>query len=588
MASFSLQTGHLKQTPVLQVLAAAQLSQVTGVLKLTNGPIEKSVLFCKGAVAGARSNQLSESLGRLLVAWGWVSKEAYLASLERMESGRERHGEILASMGALDPARIPEALQRQVWARLVDAASWTAGQYEFIPQEVSEPTIDIALVRIFQEGMFRRHGKEKIEATARQQRDAVPRRLNGVLEPFVYTAPELLGLLGRLDGRRSVAELGQKEANPRLYFTNLLVLMELGLVEMGAPIEEDPLAKAFRWARGLSPAALLGVAPNASPQEVQAAAGRLLDRFSAEKYQTSKYYALLVSLIENAANLLLHGANRVSVLPDARNGRLSPQAERAFQIGKDYLAKRQVALARQKFEEAVFCAPENDEMRAYLAWAQFLENPADETKKFDAVTALRAGVASEPNDADLQAYLGAALRLTGQYVEAEEALKRAIALQAGHAFALREMESLNLRRRQADAQKIAIDSIQFDAKIVLQRWIGAHSVILNFQQPEIRLGSGVSDDLVVSNQVLKQVVQSHCTVIARDPKHFVRRNGSGGVVLVNGQPIGVREEVWITHRDRVSLGDPALGPVLEFRVLDAIFLEKLKASRMAGDDFWRG
>jgi predicted component of type VI protein secretion system len=123
-----------------------------------------------------------------------------------------------------------------------------------------------------------------------------------------------------------------------------------------------------------------------------------------------------------------------------------------------------------------------------------------------------------------------------------------------------------------------------DSRIVLQRWIGGNSIISNYGRDEVRIGSGIKDDLAVSEAVMPQITPAHCTILRQGNVFVVRRNGSAGVVLVNGRVLQAREEVAVTAADRVVLGSTQAGAVLEFRVLDPAFLAKLRQSTKGKED----
>lgn len=587
MIPFSLEEGLLDETSAVRLFAAAQLSQVTGTFTFQRESVTKWIPFKRGKPVGARGSQIGESLGRLLVAWGWITQEAYLASLERMDTGKEKHGQILASMGALDQNRIPEALRKQTMVRLADAASWSAGRYRFGLGDVTG-TEEYALWTVMQEGLFKRHGRAGLEAQAAQLKGAVPRRLGGMFETFVLAYPEAMKLYDRIDGKKTIAELAKTEGQQLVFFTSMLLLKELALVEFGEAAVEDPIEKAFKRARQLSPADLLQITDTSTPEDIHAAMGRLLARFPADKAGESRFYQPLVSLIEEAANKLIHSTRAEEKTADG----VSPQAERSFQMGREFLAKKQLAAAAQKFEAAVFHAPQVPEMQGYLAWARFLESPADQERLRKAEQALEAAAAADPDDADLQAFLGSVFKLTGRLVEAEVALARALDLAADHPLAKRELESVRMRLgHKHDKSAVNVRAVHLDARIILQRWIGGNSIIHNFHKDEVRIGTGVKDDVAVSEAVLPQVTPAHCTVIREHEKFIVRRNGSAGIVFVNEKLLQPREELIVTAQDRITLGNPNDGAVLEFRVLDHPFVAKIlreAAKKNASEDIWVG
>ncbi len=584
MDTFSIASGSLAETSAIRLFAAAHMSQATGALVFEQDRATKTIEFYRGRIARARSNQLSESLGRLLVAWGTITRESYLASLERMDTGREKHGQILVEMAALDPAAIPEALRKQTWTRLVDAASWTAGTYRFDPVNTVPSSDHFSLWKIFQEAMLRRFGRDALTEAARNARASAPKRKTSMMEPVLTGFSDVLKLYNDLDGRKTVAMLAGRAENQLAYFADLLVLEELQLLEFTSAPETDIVEMAFKRARKLAPTDLFGLEKGADKAAIEGALKRLQAKFPPETHGGSRFYEPLMRTLEQAATTLLSHRSQ------SQGGNvLSPQAERSFQLGRDYLGRKQYEFAVQKFEEALFHTPDSQEVKGYLAWTRFMQRPLDEALRKQAAEALTAAAQENQEDADVHAYLGAVLKLLGRLVEAEDAFSRALEVAPEHGMARRELDSIRLRRRhQVQKRRIPVESIRFKAAIIIQRWVGDHSVVMNFDKSEIRVGSGPHDDLVVSAEVLPQVLAAHAAVLYKNHHHYVRRNGAGGLVTVNGNEVAVREEIVVTAHDHVVLGDAEKGPTLEFRVFDKAFLSHMEKSMLKTDDFWIG
>lgn len=224
-----LTEGHLEVTGPMKLIASAHVRRVTGTLKLRRQRCSKEIYFREGRLAGASSNQPSESLGTFMVCNGFITTEAYAQSLVLMDRSEEKHGQILVSMGAVTQAQLAEALRLQHLARLSDVASWTRGSYAFAPA-VPAFTEDFSVWLTFQTAVFQRLGRIRLleSARANQHKRVVTSR--SVLDPYLVHVPPLFTIIGYGDGRYTVAELARQQKNPMLGYVNLLILKELGVL----------------------------------------------------------------------------------------------------------------------------------------------------------------------------------------------------------------------------------------------------------------------------------------------------------------------------------------------------------------------
>ena len=581
MQIIDLQSGSLEKTPVLLVLATAYLSKVTGTFTFVHGLAEKKVFLRQGQLIGATSNQRTESLGRLLVAWGWISKEAYEISLEAMDKGLRRHGEILVDMGALKSEQVPLALKRQNRARLADIVTWQAGQYVFVPAEELAGD-EVSVWETFQDGIFLRYGASGLEANAKEHKEAIVRRVNGnYLESLIFGVPDVLRLMNKVNDTMTVMELARGEKNDRQFLINLLILEELGLVEISASTEEEVLRRELKRALGGSSAQLLGVQAGAPPDTVRAAREKLLARFPASRFGTLRHYTTYVQAVTAAEQKLLGGAKAAPAVESA----IRPLAERDFQRGKEFLRNGNLPQAAGCFKQAAASDPASTEYATFGAVINFLVAPDDAALRQTALDMLGKADTLGQLDADTLAYYGAILKLANRLDESQVALQRALALQSDHAFAARELESVSARLKTGAGAWSVINrrTIDFNAQLIIQRRIMGPTVIQCFYKNSISFGCDASDDLIVSAEIVPQVVKSHCSVFEKGGRIYVVRNGHGGVMLLNGDETNVRRECQITAEDFVMLGHPAIGPTVEFRVLDRSFLRNIQK-----DDQWTG
>lgn len=244
--------GHLEVTGPMKLIASAHVRRVTGTLKLRRQRCMKEIYFHEGRLAGAGSNQPSESLGTFMVCNGFITTEAYAQSLVLMDRSEHKHGQILVSMGAVTAAQLHEALRLQNLTRLSDAATWSRGTYAFTAGRPAADE-DFSVWLTFQSAVCKRLGRARLieSARANQTKRVVANR--SVLDPYLVHIPALFTVIGYGDGRYTVAELARQHPNPMLCYVNLLIMKELGVVRFeGAPAAAALQPRAARQAVGRS------------------------------------------------------------------------------------------------------------------------------------------------------------------------------------------------------------------------------------------------------------------------------------------------------------------------------------------------
>jgi hypothetical protein len=237
--------------------------------------------------------------------------------------------------------------------------------------------------------------------------------------------------------------------------------------------------------------------------------------------------------------------------------------------------------ARYRFEDFLQAYPEHGEAKAYLAWIDLNgdKHPSQDLIELSLLQ-MNQGLLSAPRNADLHTYRGMLLRLTNRYSEAIESFEKALQLEPRHQLARSEKKLTSLRLTSDDWPDIEVESVKVAAKIIIQRRIGRNVRVHSFPQDEVRIGSGLNDDIVVSDAVMPQIAKRHCTVLARDGHLFVRRNASRGRVWLNDTELEIRKDTRLGFEDCVRLGEATGGPAFEFRVFNLAFLHELESLQM--------
>ncbi len=110
-----------------------QISQTgeTGVFKVVDGKVEKSVNFHEGRAIFATSNDPDDRLGELFLRQGLVSLENFLKAGEVSVRTKKRLGTVLVEFGFIPPEGLLEGVTEQVKGILLSIFHCTGGMYSF-------------------------------------------------------------------------------------------------------------------------------------------------------------------------------------------------------------------------------------------------------------------------------------------------------------------------------------------------------------------------------------------------------------------------------------------------------------------------
>lgn len=149
--------GRLEEVRFPEVILQISKRKETGVLHIRRYQVEKDVFFQNGNVVFARSTDLDERLGEVLLRLGKVTCRQVDDSVKKISPG-QRLGTVLVQEGYLSAPDLYHGVIRQVEEILYDLFDWSEGEYEFragsLPtQEVI--TLNISTADIIVKGMSR-------------------------------------------------------------------------------------------------------------------------------------------------------------------------------------------------------------------------------------------------------------------------------------------------------------------------------------------------------------------------------------------------------------------------------------------------
>lgn len=138
------QTGTLEEFTAPELLAELFRRRQDGELVIEQGTRRKVIYLRGGVPIHVWSSHEQECLGRMLVGERAITQSDCDRSLALMEKSGRMQGAVLVEMGCLSTARLKQALQRQIRAKLVDLLAWGNGRY-LLRAPSTFPPVSVAL-----------------------------------------------------------------------------------------------------------------------------------------------------------------------------------------------------------------------------------------------------------------------------------------------------------------------------------------------------------------------------------------------------------------------------------------------------------
>lgn len=124
-------SGSLRINPLAEVIAETRQAGLDGSLRVSNGAHKSIIYFSDGAVVFAVSNSRAFRLYSVMLNWKQIDK-ATLAKCPNFADDRQLAAE-LQRTGKFSKERIDEFTVQQIEEILIDAMSWTDGEWTFSP-----------------------------------------------------------------------------------------------------------------------------------------------------------------------------------------------------------------------------------------------------------------------------------------------------------------------------------------------------------------------------------------------------------------------------------------------------------------------
>ena len=486
-AILSVRKGSLEDVSYPLLLLALAVREKSAILTLRRNQLQKEILFDQGAPVECRSNIVTETLGRFLVAAGKLTEEQEHSAFSQSTAEGVPLGEVLVQRQLLTPSELFRMLQQNLGRKLLEPFSWKSGSYE-ISYDVPpvESPLRVKVPQLLVTGIMKVETQETADEAVELARGKF---LSAAPNPHFDTDDfrptsdqrkvlEAARQAARFEEVQSSSGIDEDDLSRILYA--LMLLGALTVTDAPIPAEvpatpdqtlqpEAPLAVPFMLDE---PAAPPGVAP-ASPEEVMAAylGHKRKDAFDllglaesdgllrakeaflavAERFHPSRFdQGAPEGIRDKAQEVLLSAARAYAELADDRRREallkhrqrkreeasapkplpkskmIDPRA--LCRNGRDLAVLGKYREALSYFEMAAECDAQNGEYAAEAIWCRF---QLGTTPASSALTMLRHALRRDPQSGVTHLYLGKVQAVLGNRVEAAAYIDRAARLLPG-------------------------------------------------------------------------------------------------------------------------------------------------------------
>src|ERR1051325_9389339 len=126
--------GSLSSLNVSDLIVDLYFTRRTGILRLNQGDIRKSIYFKDGSVVFAHSNLKQERLGEVLLRLGKITEDEFNSVAKELEEGK-RLGKVLYERGFLSQAEITTGVGYQLQQIIYSVFNWDHGDFEFVDRD---------------------------------------------------------------------------------------------------------------------------------------------------------------------------------------------------------------------------------------------------------------------------------------------------------------------------------------------------------------------------------------------------------------------------------------------------------------------
>lgn len=137
--------GLIAEGALPELLRDVYVGRRSGRLHLSRGRERYSVMFVKGDIVHCESSVAQAHLGEIMLRLGMLDRAVLTRARASVAASGRRMGEVLMTMGAIDPGHLEDALAAQVKEHLRRVFTWVDGRCAFQEQEPPADTITLKL-----------------------------------------------------------------------------------------------------------------------------------------------------------------------------------------------------------------------------------------------------------------------------------------------------------------------------------------------------------------------------------------------------------------------------------------------------------
>ncbi len=467
------------------------VDKATGLLHLQHQSAKKIIYIKDGYPIFARSNVLSECLGRMLVKEGALTQDECDLSVERSRASGRLQGTELIEMGVLTPEDLNDALVRQVTDKLLSTFAWRSGTLQFesgkaFKKEVTQ--IRMSPANLIMQGINRYWSLTQLDtflfpfddeylrqATNPHYRfqdiqlskrgDAVFRACQGqkTLQQILDHYPLARREVQRVIAALLISEMLEHHSSPQ---------------EGGAYEHEDgpfvmvdeqlrrKILDDYRRVMDADYFSALGVGRESSGGEVRRAYYRLAKEYHPDRYlgsglsqEMSSKISDMFQYISQAYTVLSDPQTRADYLDELLHGPRKKvdinrviEAEAAYQEGFALLRVKRYAAAAALLKKAVELSPGEPEYMTNYAWALFKSDADNRDSQNQAIEILLTSREINPASDVTHLYLGHVYQAQNRDKQAEKSFEMAVQANPRCTDALRELRLINLRREEPQSK----------------------------------------------------------------------------------------------------------------------------------------